>query len=41
MIYGFLNRRGGEGKATPSVNLSMELARRGQRVLHFDADPQP
>lgn len=36
MIYGFLNQKGGGGKATPSVNLSMELTR---RVLRFDADP--
>ncbi|OHU98202.1 hypothetical protein BKN37_21085 [Mycobacterium talmoniae] len=40
MIYGFLNQKGGVGKTTLSVNHSMELARRGRRVLHIDADPQ-
>lgn len=40
MIYGFLNQKGGVGKTTLSINHSMELCRRGRRVLHIDADPQ-
>ncbi|WP_255802024.1 ParA family partition ATPase [Mycobacteroides abscessus] len=40
MIYGFLNQKGGVGKTTVSINHSMELARRGRRVLHIDVDPQ-
>ncbi|QFS94583.1 Sporulation initiation inhibitor protein Soj (plasmid) [Mycobacterium sp. THAF192] len=40
MIYGFLNQKGGVGKTTASINVSMELARRGHKVLHIDADPQ-
>lgn len=40
VIYGFLNQKGGVGKTTGSINVSMELARRGRKVLHIDADPQ-
>lgn len=39
-IFGVLNQKGGVGKTTLSVNLAGELARRGNRVLLVDADPQ-
>lgn len=40
MIVSFLNQKGGVGKTTLAVHLSMALALRGQRVLLVDADPQ-
>lgn len=40
MIISFLNQKGGVGKTTLAVHLSMALALRGNRVLLVDADPQ-
>ncbi|RRR68906.1 MAG: cobyrinic acid a,c-diamide synthase [Candidatus Viridilinea halotolerans] len=40
MIVSFLNQKGGVGKTTLAVHLSMALALRGERVLLVDADPQ-
>jgi chromosome partitioning protein len=34
------NQKGGSGKSTLSVNLAVEAARRGDRVLVLDTDPQ-
>jgi chromosome partitioning protein len=34
------NQKGGSGKSTLSVNLAVEAARRGERVLVLDTDPQ-
>lgn len=36
----FFNRKGGTGKTTSTVNVAGELARRGNKVLVVDSDPQ-
>lgn len=37
---GWLSEKGGVGKSTCAVNVSVALAKRGKRVLVIDADPQ-
>jgi chromosome partitioning protein len=39
-VVSVLNYKGGVGKTTVAANLGAELARRGQRVLLIDTDPQ-
>lgn len=40
MIVGVLNQKGGVGKTTTSIGIASVLAKRGDRVLVIDADPQ-
>jgi chromosome partitioning protein len=39
-VIGFLNQKGGVGKTTLAVHVADVLARRGNRTLLVDADPQ-
>ncbi len=39
-IIGLVNQKGGTGKTTTCVNLGIDLAREGKKVLIADCDPQ-
>ena len=39
-VIGIVNQKGGTGKTTTCVNLGVDLAHEGKRVLLVDCDPQ-
>ncbi len=39
-IIGIVNQKGGTGKTTSCVNMGVDLAHEGKRVLLVDCDPQ-